>query len=125
MSSEKKAAFQMGPSYVYWRDAMGWCTSDAPTKEELTALFRRAVKKRPEAIKVLEQAYREAREELGWAKPKPGSQEARDGGCLCPVMDNNYGAGRGGNGPRWGWIVVGNCPVHTHADAFPTESEAT
>ena len=53
----------------------------------------------------------------------PGSQEARTAGCLCPIMDNNYGKGRGGDGSRWGWIVVGNCPVHDAGDAHPTEPE--
>ena len=27
------------------------------------------------------------------AKPSPGSEEAQDLGCTCPVMDNEYGKG--------------------------------
>jgi len=27
------------------------------------------------------------------AQPNPGSQEAIDKGCTCPVMDNHYGKG--------------------------------
>lgn len=45
--------------------------------------------------------------------PNPGSQEARDRGCQCPVLDNAHGRG------AWGsegddavfWIAEG-CPVH-------------
>jgi len=44
--------------------------------------------------------------------PNPGSNEARDLGCTCPVMDNHYGAGRFGIGETAGWITREGCPVH-------------
>lgn len=43
---------------------------------------------------------------------KPGSDEAIDSGCTCAVMDNHYGAGRGGDGARFGWYTSGDCPLH-------------
>jgi hypothetical protein len=44
--------------------------------------------------------------------PPPGSQEALDLGCLCPVLDNGYGRGFGGIA---GLSVVNSaCPVHWH-----------
>jgi hypothetical protein len=42
--------------------------------------------------------------------PNPGSAEAKDMGCLCPVLDNNHGAY-----PPWadgGWWVNEGCPLH-------------
>ena len=42
----------------------------------------------------------------------PGSPEAVDKGCTCPVMDNGYGKGRGGNGECLGWWIAGDCPIH-------------
>jgi hypothetical protein len=38
--------------------------------------------------------------------PKPGSDEALALGCICPVVDNDYGRGRG---PFW---ITDGCPVH-------------
>jgi hypothetical protein len=46
----------------------------------------------------------------------PGSREARDAGCKCPVMDNNYG-----EAPPWpskegepeGWWIREGCEYHT------------
>jgi len=44
-----------------------------------------------------------------WAKP--GSPDAVAGGCLCPVIDNHYGAGRPEkDGPNY--IVDVECPLH-------------
>lgn len=41
----------------------------------------------------------------------PGSREARDEGCTCPVLDNDHGVSPGPFGDdRW-WINDG-CPVH-------------
>lgn len=43
-------------------------------------------------------------------KPKPGSQDALDQGCICAVLDNNHG-----KFPPWppdGWWITGGCPVH-------------
>ncbi len=42
----------------------------------------------------------------------PGSIEARAEGCLCPIIDNCYGLGRGQNGARYGWYISGNCQMH-------------
>jgi len=39
-------------------------------------------------------------------KPNPGSDEALDQGCSCPVMDNGHGKGPG---PFW---VTVDCPLH-------------
>ena len=40
-------------------------------------------------------------------KPSPGSNEAVDLGCTCPVLDNHYG--RGENGQFW---ITFGCPIH-------------
>lgn len=42
--------------------------------------------------------------------PNPGSVEARKKGCICPVMDNEYGAGYMGN-PNV-FVRVEGCPLH-------------
>jgi hypothetical protein len=48
----------------------------------------------------------------------PGSEVARLQGCLCPVIDNHYGAGRPSkNGPLF-WIN-GRCPVHARRQEKP------
>jgi hypothetical protein len=39
--------------------------------------------------------------------PKPGSPDAINSGCTCPVIDNHHGRGD----PR-GWWVSGDCPLH-------------
>lgn len=44
------------------------------------------------------------------AKPNPGSDEALEQGCQCPVLDNNYGEGSDW-GPDKFWIS-GLCPLH-------------
>ena len=46
------------------------------------------------------------------ANPNPGSPEAIAKGCTCPVIDNGYGKGRGGNGECLGWWIAGDCPIH-------------
>jgi len=38
--------------------------------------------------------------------PNPGSEEAIQKGCTCPVLDNDYGQGEG---PFW---VTAGCPIH-------------
>lgn len=49
-------------------------------------------------------------------KPNPGSQEALDLGCRCPVFDNCHG-----KFPPWPptdeypegcWYINGECPIH-------------
>lgn len=44
------------------------------------------------------------------ARPNPGSDAARSMGCLCAVLDNNYG--RHPPYPPDGWVVTVGCPVH-------------
>ena len=53
---------------------------------------------------------------LTQAVPSPGSPEARDQGCLCPVLDNAHGKG-GYIDPVYGpqfWVVF-TCPLHGKA----------
>lgn len=42
----------------------------------------------------------------------PGSGEAREQGCKCPVLDNCHGAGRYGDGTQYGWYIREDCPIH-------------
>lgn len=48
-------------------------------------------------------------------KPNPGSKEAVEQGCTCPVIDNHYGHGfkTSENGSP-NFYVSNNCPLHTH-----------
>jgi len=39
----------------------------------------------------------------------PGSQAARDNGCLCPVLDNEFGDAEATAGM---WVIVQGCPLH-------------
>lgn len=52
--------------------------------------------------------------------PNPGSQEAEDQGCTCPVMDNCRGRGyMGGAKDQRGmtvFVITGGCPVHDSGD---------
>jgi len=45
--------------------------------------------------------------------PNPGSKEAQDLGCTCPVLDNEYGEGAyiDKTGEPVFWITSG-CPLH-------------
>lgn len=49
--------------------------------------------------------------------PNPGSKEAVDMGCLCPVMDNHSGKGfrQNADGGMLFWMVK-DCPVHRMPD---------
>jgi hypothetical protein len=47
----------------------------------------------------------------------PGSDEAREHGCTCPVLDNGRGVGFLVDGERHFWID-GDCPLH--ADSAPS-----
>jgi hypothetical protein len=47
-------------------------------------------------------------------RPNPGSREAVEAGCTCPVLDNCHGAGHLG-GPDH--IVVMSCPLHGAEEA--------
>lgn len=42
--------------------------------------------------------------------PNPGSQEARDAGCTCPVLDNGHG--RGYMGQPGVFVKNETCPIH-------------
>ena len=42
--------------------------------------------------------------------PNPGSDEAIEQGCTCPVMDNGHGRGAYGMAGQF-WITDG-CPLH-------------
>jgi len=46
-------------------------------------------------------------------QPNPGSPEAQEQGCKCPVMDNNNGVGIGPmkDGTKMFWRS-GDCPLH-------------
>jgi len=46
------------------------------------------------------------------AKPNPGTPEALDLGCTCPVLDNHHGAGVVVNGERI-WWRNSECPLHS------------
>lgn len=50
----------------------------------------------------------------------PGSKEAREQGCLCPVVGNEFGKGYLGCGDRFGFVINENCPLHA-----PTTEEKT
>lgn len=45
--------------------------------------------------------------------PNPGTPEARDAGCTCPVMDNHYG--RGYQGRPNVFVYTANCTLHGFA----------
>ena len=45
----------------------------------------------------------------------PGSKEAVDKGCTCPIMDNGAGRGYMGQVGKF-WITYG-CPLHTDKEA--------
>lgn len=40
--------------------------------------------------------------------PNPGSGQAVDRGCLCPVIDNGHGR----QPTPWGWWITVGCPLH-------------
>jgi hypothetical protein len=47
--------------------------------------------------------------------PNPGSDEAIEQGCTCPIIDNNHGAGIGKDekGETLFWYSL-DCPLHGH-----------
>lgn len=47
--------------------------------------------------------------------PNPGSQEARNKGCTCPVRDNCHG--KFPPYGKYGWVIVEDCPVHSELAA--------
>lgn len=42
----------------------------------------------------------------------PGSDQAIENGCTCPVLDNGHGKGHLGDGGKYGYWVNGDCPLH-------------
>lgn len=46
--------------------------------------------------------------------PNPGSREAWDAGCSCPILDNSYG--RGYMGQEGVFIYTVGCKVHPPED---------
>lgn len=45
--------------------------------------------------------------------PPPGSDEAKEAGCLCPRVDNSYGKGWYGMGESHGlYVMREDCPIH-------------
>ncbi len=48
---------------------------------------------------------------------RPGSPEALDAGCKCPVLDNAHGAGYLGLGKVW--VMTMECPLHGKIAAGP------
>jgi len=58
-------------------------------------------------------------------KPTPGSKEAGQQGCLCPVVDNNHGKGCGrvdSDGKPMFWINA-DCPMHGVAAVGEADEE--
>lgn len=50
-------------------------------------------------------------------KPKPGSSEALDQGCKCPVLDNAHGRGAwGSEGEDAVFYQSQDCPLHGWAE---------
>jgi len=48
---------------------------------------------------------------LNVVKPDPGTKEARELGCTCPVIDNHYGNGYHGVAGEFSYNM--DCPLHT------------
>lgn len=46
----------------------------------------------------------------------PGSEESIEQGCLCPILDNGRGRGRGYMGKKNVFIYSYECPLHCHVE---------
>jgi hypothetical protein len=46
---------------------------------------------------------------------RPGSEDARAHGCLCPIIDNNFGDGFPGPDHKTHFIYRMGCPLHGFA----------
>lgn len=46
----------------------------------------------------------------------PGSPQATELGCTCPMLDNAHGHGAYGDGKKYGWWINENCPLHGRKD---------
>lgn len=55
-------------------------------------------------------------------KPNPGSNEALDLGCTCPVLDNGHGQGYFISDC---FVISADCPVHGIAENPPKNLEST
>jgi len=53
--------------------------------------------------------------------PNPGSDEAIELGCICPVIDNGHGRGYFGDGAKYGFVVREDCPLHGGGDFLQTD----
>lgn len=53
---------------------------------------------------------------------KPGSKEAVEAGCTCPVMDNNHGLGLRVDGKTY-FFRAQNCPLHGWTDEEDEEAD--
>jgi hypothetical protein len=51
-------------------------------------------------------------------KPNPGSEEAKKLGCICPILDNEFGEGFGGM-----FYTVEGCPLHWTTKKDPSAIE--
>lgn len=47
--------------------------------------------------------------------PNPGSEEAGRLGCMCPIMDNEYGDYKATGGY---WYITKDCPVHDKEKSY-------
>ena len=47
-------------------------------------------------------------------KPNPGSKEAIEKGCTCPVLDNGHG--KGYMGQKDVFVFNAECPLHNNED---------
>lgn len=52
--------------------------------------------------------------------PNPGSDEALNQGCTCPVLDNDHGRGYYGG---YGFVIVASCPLHGGYSTDPEDEE--
>ncbi len=48
-------------------------------------------------------------------RPNPGSQAAVAAGCTCTIIDNSHGKGINGDGAKYGWWIIADCPLHGRA----------
>lgn len=48
--------------------------------------------------------------------PNPGSDKAKDNGCVCATMDNNRG--KWAPRPPDGWWITQGCPLHDDGSLF-------
>ena len=58
--------------------------------------------------------------------PNPGSDEALDMGCTCPVLDNGHGRGSGyinEDGVPAFWTNA-DCPLHGYKDKYEKAKKA-